>query len=164
VEWKKDGRSVNTSIKSSACRLPTKGIAGNGCVLLNWQTEQRLLEAISSQIQRLKPDNIPKPPYTTAILHSSAPKPSVKSAKSKSKVLASATPKVQGSCCLPIPPVPHPPLVSRVSPYSPALVTGVLIDTVKAGMNANEGAGVGAAGPGGGGVGKGKRKVVRVRG
>ena len=59
----------------------------------------------------------------------------------------------------PSPPQPHPPLTSRVSPYSPAIPSGVLIETLKAGMNAQEGA------PAiGGGGGKGKRKVVRVRG
>ena len=56
-----------------------------------------------------------------------------------------------------------------MSPYSPAISTGVLIETVKAGMAgaAAEGSMGGAgAGPGGAaaGAGKGKRKVVRVRG
>lgn len=68
---------------------------------------------------------------------------------------------------LPVPPEPHPALASRVSAYSPALSTGVLIETIKAGMNAQE-ANTAAAGPGGGGpfpgMQKGKRKVVRVRG
>lgn len=54
--------------------------------------------------------------------------------------------------------MPHPPLANRVSPYSPALVSGVLVETVKAGMNAPD-PGMGAMGGG-----KGKRKVVRVRG
>ena len=76
--------------------------------------------------------------------------------------------KNQGKRRLPLPPTPHPPPASRISPLSPALVSGVLIETVKAGMNATEGAG-GPAGPGavpgaGGAGGKGKRKVVRVRG
>lgn len=62
---------------------------------------------------------------------------------------------------LPVPPEPHPSLASRVSPYSPALTTGVLVETIKAGMNAQEQ----GAGPGpGGGTQKGKRKVIRVRG
>lgn len=69
---------------------------------------------------------------------------------------------------LPIPPEPLPPFASRVSPYSPAVSTGVLIETVKAGMNAQEvnagpGAGPGTPNPAGGAQ-KGKRKVVRVRG
>jgi signal recognition particle subunit SRP19 len=65
---------------------------------------------------------------------------------------------------LPIPPEPHPTLATRLSPYSPALSTGVLVDTVKAGMSAQENAGGigGSAGVSGGQ--KGKRKLVRVRG
>jgi len=58
-----------------------------------------------------------------------------------------------------------------VSPYSPAISTGVLIETVKAGMAgaaAEGGMGGAGAGPGGAAAGntagKGKRKVVRVRG
>jgi signal recognition particle subunit SRP19 len=133
--------------------------------------EKQLLEAISFQIQRLKPNNIPKPPYNTIPPHIS-PTPAQKSAKSKSKTSAPTTAtksRTQGKRRLPIPPTPHPPLANRVSLYSPALVSGVLIETVKAGMNATEGTG-GAAGagpgvgPGGAGMGKGKRKVVRVRG
>ncbi|KAH0834834.1 signal recognition particle SRP19 subunit [Lanmaoa asiatica] len=62
---------------------------------------------------------------------------------------------------LPGPPQPEPALASRVSPYSPALATGVLVETVKAGLNSQD---QGPAGPGIGGVQKGKRKVVRVRG
>jgi signal recognition particle subunit SRP19 len=66
---------------------------------------------------------------------------------------------------LPVPPEPHPPLGSRVSPYSPAISTGILIETVKAGMNAVENSAVGAspATPPAAAA-KGKRKVVRVRG
>jgi signal recognition particle subunit SRP19 len=66
---------------------------------------------------------------------------------------------------LPVPPEPEPPLGTRVSPYSPALSTGVLIETVKAGMNAQENAGNvgGGAGSTGAGGQKGKRKLVRVR-
>jgi len=71
---------------------------------------------------------------------------------------------------LPTPPTPLPPLGTRVSPYSPAISTGVLIETVKAGMAGAAAEGMGGPGPGPGGAaaggigGKGKRKVVRVRG
>jgi len=148
VEWTRNGRPINPAIK----------------------TKKQLLEAIALQIQRLKPANTPKPPYTTATPNppTPTPKPSAKSAKSKSKVSAPKPPKHQGGRRSPVPPTPHPPLASRVSPYSPALASGVLIETVKAGMNATEGAGAGGAGapgsPAGAGMGKGKRKVVRVRG
>jgi len=146
VELRKNGRLANPAIKS----------------------KKQLLEAISFQIQRLKPDNIPKPPYNTLPPHIS-PTPAPKSAKSKSAPTTATKCRTQGKRRLPIPPTPHPPLANRVSLYSPALVSGVLIETVKAGMNAAEGTG-GAAGagpgvgPGGAGMGKGKRKVVRVRG
>ncbi|CAL1708884.1 unnamed protein product [Somion occarium] len=158
VQWKKDGRLVNPAIKS----------------------KKQLLEMISIQIQMLKPDNIPKPPYTstpdTGVASDPAPAASKAAAKGKqpaSKTAGKGTSSTAISSTiastkksgrqLPSPPAPHPPLSSRVSPYSPALVSGVLIETVKAGMSAQESGGVG--GPGGGmGGGKGKRKVVRVRG
>lgn len=85
----------------------------------------------------------------------------------KSKSPAARQSKQIGGRQLPIPPEPHPPLASRVSPYSPAISTGVLIETVKAGMNATETPAAGAV-PGVPGIPagaqKGKRKVVRVRG
>lgn len=136
-------------------------------------TEKALLEAVSSYIQRLKPDNIPKPPYNTSTPADPAPAQTpvpAKSAKAKGKApeKAAAPPKHQGNRRLPAPPSPNPPLINRVSQYSPAIASGILIDTVKAGMNATEGAGAPGAAPGaaGGaaGAGKGKRKVVRVRG
>ncbi|KAF9005416.1 hypothetical protein BDQ17DRAFT_1408193 [Cyathus striatus] len=65
---------------------------------------------------------------------------------------------------LPIPPEPLPPLANRVSAYSPALSTGVLIDAVKAGMNSSENPALGSPSAAPGGMQKGKRKVVRVRG
>jgi signal recognition particle subunit SRP19 len=56
-------------------------------------------------------------------------------------------------------------LSNRISEFSPALSSGVLIDTVKAGMNAAPAEGVPPGMPGmPAGAGKGKRKVVRVRG
>jgi len=154
VELKRNGKFMNPAIKS----------------------KKQLLEAISFQIQGLKHDNIPKPPYNTSPLYTNTTS-NPKSAKSKSKTPTPTTApksKTQGKRRLPIPPTPHPPLATRLSPYSPALVSGVLIETVKAGMSATDGAGAGGAtgpgagpgagGPGGAGVGKGKRKVVRVRG
>lgn len=65
----------------------------------------------------------------------------------------------------PKPPKPYPPLAQRISAISPGIVSGVLIDSVKAGMDAMkqqqaETQNAAAAA----GVGKGKRKVIRVRG
>ncbi|THU88900.1 signal recognition particle, SRP19 subunit [Dendrothele bispora CBS 962.96] len=160
VQWKKDGRLVNPNIK----------------------TKKQLLEMICIQLQRLKPENIPRLPYNTSSSNSNPsasvaplnPNPTSSNkgkqpatAKSKSPIAPQL--KQAGGKRLPIPPEPHPPLASRVSPYSPALSTGVLIETVKAGMNAQENTqGAGGAGgpgmPGLPGMQKGKRKVVRVRG
>ncbi|KAJ4468875.1 signal recognition particle, SRP19 subunit [Lentinula aciculospora] len=166
VQWKKEGRLMNPAIK----------------------TKKQLLEMISLQIQHLKPENIPRPPYSTsspAIANPSAAAPTTNPTSSSNKGKAPATTKSKspiapqpkqnykqiGGRRLPVPPEPHPPLASRVSPYSPSLPTGVLIDTVKAGMNATENnanvPGIpGAPGSFGapGGPQKGKRKVVRVRG
>ena len=133
------------------------------------RTERLLLEMISFQIQRLKPDNIPRPPYTMQSLPVTPAVPPTK-ASTSSKGKQPAKPKGGGNIPsllpqkasrLPAPPQPEPPLASRVSPYSPALATGVLVETVKAGMNAPD---QGPVGPGLGGAQKGKRKVVRVRG
>ena len=126
------------------------------------------------QIQMQKPDNVPRPPYsTTAAAEPAEPTPPPTPAKGKqpaSKTAgkgttagtslspAAAAPHRSGSQ-LPVPPAPHPPLANRVSPYSPALVSGLLIDTVKAGMNAPDPTGGAAAGGG-----KQKRKVIRMRG
>ncbi|KAF9069512.1 signal recognition particle, SRP19 subunit [Rhodocollybia butyracea] len=161
VQWKKEGRLMNPGIK----------------------TKKQLLESISLQIQHLKPENIPRPPYSTSTSPADAslapPIPTVNKGKgpattksSKSSIAAGVPQPKQSSKQmagrrLPVPPEPLPPLASRVSPYSPALSTGVLIDTVKAGMNATESnAGVpgapGATPPAS--AQKGKRKVVRVRG
>jgi len=144
-------------------------------------------------LQRLKPENVPKPPYKTAHTPSvDSPTPAatsntstpshppakdkgkqpLSSAIAKSKSLAASHAPVvlhSGGRKLPVPPEPLPSLANRVSPYSPALSTGVLIETVKAGMNATEpGAASGTGAPGQGAVpgagAKGKRKVVRVRG
>ncbi|TFK41641.1 signal recognition particle SRP19 subunit [Crucibulum laeve] len=153
VQWKKDGRLLNPMIK----------------------TKKQLLEMLCFQIQHLKPENIPKPPYNTSpkeeivvpskSISTGASAKGKQPASIKSKSPAAPQPKQTGGRRLPIPPEPQPPLASRVSPYSPALSSGVLIETVKAGMNATETPAVGGAPPGTpGGLQKGKRKVVRVRG
>ncbi|KAG6866942.1 hypothetical protein C0991_003858 [Blastosporella zonata] len=153
VQWKKDGRLVNPNIK----------------------TKKQLLELICLQIQQMKPENIPKPPYNTTLSNVTAaitPKSTSASSKgkqpaqTKSKSPAAPQSKQIGGRRLPIPPEPLPPLSSRVSQYSPAISAGVLIETVKAGMNATEPPITGAGPPPGtpSGAQKGKRKVVRVRG
>ena len=171
VQWKKDGRLVNTAIKTSAFLSFSSSLAHVlPCVdLASRWTERQLLEMISFQIQRIKPDNLPHPPYTTLSLPVAPAVPTTKaptSSKGKQPVKPKSGGNVppllpQKASRLPAPPQPEPPLASRVSPYSPALATGVLVETVKAGMNAQD---QGPAGPGIGGVQKGKRKVVRVRG
>lgn len=126
-----------------------------------------MLEAIAFYIQSIKPELIPRPPYgttTDAEIVASPAKPAASkpksSAKGKGKAKDKAAPQPVRTR-LPQPPEPQPPLASRVSSYSPALPSGVLVDTVKAGLNAA--AADNAAAPPGM-TGKGKRKVVRVRG
>ncbi|KAI0000639.1 signal recognition particle, SRP19 subunit [Russula compacta] len=147
VQWKKDGRPVNSNIS----------------------TKKQLLETIAFQIQRVKTDNVPHEPYTYP---QPVPPPTAKPTKSKTGV-GKSTGGAQASKAksklkfsqragrpLPSPPEPLPALKSRVSSHSPALPAGVLIDAIRAGMNATEGQGAIGGIPGG----KGKRKVVRVRG
>lgn len=156
-------------------------------------TEKQLLEQISLAIQKLKPDNIPRPPYNTdsvaSLPSASSPAPTTtqktptpagvsKGKQPAVKVNGKSTPASAATASIapppprtanehnrqpkpPVPPLPHPSLSSRVSAYSPALPSGVLIEAVKAGMNAQEAGGPAIGGPGGG---KGKRKVIRVRG
>ncbi|KAI0088871.1 signal recognition particle, SRP19 subunit [Irpex rosettiformis] len=154
VQLKKDGKLVNPRIRN----------------------KKELLEFISLQIQLAKPDNVPRPPYITSSSNvsqpPSEPTPAPTPTPAKGKQPASKTAgkgatsgttvapsSVIATKKLPAPPAPLPPLASRVSPFSPALVSGVLVDTVKAGMNAPDPISGGL----GGGGGKGKRKVVRVR-
>lgn len=153
----------------------------DGRVLLT-HVEKQLLEMLAQQIQLFKPDLVPKPPYTsepsevapappTDAARPSTPQPA-SSAKGKASAAKGKAPSMPAAISSapapprknqsqrpkpPVPPAPWPPLTSRVSPYSPALPSGVLVDTVKAGMSAQE------AAPGIAGGGKGKRKVVRVR-
>jgi signal recognition particle subunit SRP19 len=127
------------------------------------QTEKQLLEMVGFQIQRAKPEfNIPKPPYTLAEPAPTEAPPPKSSKKKGDKGKAPAKVKRTG-IPLPVPPEPTPPLTSRLSPYSPSIPSGMLIDAVKAGMTAQaqESAAAAAANPG---AAKGKRKVVRVRG
>jgi len=137
---------------------------------------------ICFQLQHIKPENVPKAPYNTTNTNGTGPdsasaKPNSNNnsatsnkgkqpAAMKSKSPAAPQHQQRGGRRLPVPPEPHPPLGSRVSPYSPAISTGVLIETVKAGMNAVENSAIGGppGGPPAGGAAKGKRKVVRVRG
>ncbi|KAL1744158.1 signal recognition particle, SRP19 subunit [Schizophyllum fasciatum] len=154
VQWKQDGRFLNSAV----------------------QTKKQLLEMISFQIQRTKPENIPKPPYNTKKEVAEPPKPAQQpSAASKGKQPATGSKfksadvppgpaKRSGGRALPVPPEPLPPLVERVSPLSPALASGVLIETVKAGLSAQEKepAQAGASNANAA-AGKGKRKVIRVR-
>jgi signal recognition particle subunit SRP19 len=179
VQWKKDGKLVNPVIK----------------------TKKQLFEMICYQLQLLKPENIPKPPYNLGKLPipippsqkasdgpqtqppSSNPTPTTNAPKGKvSGGKHKTTQSHQGPVTkrdgtdpsnnlpkpvkrrVPIPPDPYPPLSSRLSAYSPVVASGMLIDTVKAGMSAQAEASSSAAGANmPGGMAKGKRKVVRVR-
>ncbi|EMD34679.1 hypothetical protein CERSUDRAFT_116869 [Gelatoporia subvermispora B] len=161
IQWKKDGNPMNPAIR----------------------TKKQLIEMLALQIQLVKPDLVPKPPYTsepseiasapTASPQPAAPQPVSTKGKGLAKGKAAPTPAAISTGPTPasarnqpqsqrtkppVPPAPWPPLASRVSPYSPALPSGVLVETVKAGMTQE-----GPPGIGGGGGGKGKRKVVRVR-
>jgi len=147
VQWKKDGRPVNSTIK----------------------TKKQLLETISFHIQQEKTDNVPCLPYTYPL---PVPPPNVKTTKSKagagkstaggqvSKAKSNPTFSQPTGRPLPSPPEPRPALKSCVSAHSPALPSGVLIEAVRVGMNTTDGQGAAGGIPGG----KGKRKVVRVRG
>ncbi|KAJ7089257.1 signal recognition particle, SRP19 subunit [Mycena belliarum] len=166
VQWKKDGRLMNPAIR----------------------TKKHLLESIALRIHQAKPA-APAPPTPSPSASSpsasppapssgkgkqpSAPapkKPAVAPASATANVKSKSKPPAKAHRTAPTPPLPLPPLAARVSPYSPALASGVLVDAVKAGMAAQAQeaaqAPVGAAPgqPGGAGAGKGKRKVVRVRG
>ncbi|KAJ7033150.1 signal recognition particle, SRP19 subunit [Mycena alexandri] len=178
VQWKKDGRLMNPAIR----------------------TKKLLLESIAARIQTLKPQFVPVPPFHPTSSPSTSPNPNSnatpsasgkakqtnsapapKTAKSKSTAGSGSTKAKEAKAKTretPAPPHPHPPLAQRVSPYSPALATGMLVDAVKAGMaaQAQEAAAAAAApgvpgqgqvgGPGQGAQGaqKGKKKVIRVRG
>ncbi|KAJ7201708.1 signal recognition particle, SRP19 subunit [Mycena pura] len=149
VQWKKDGKLVNPMLK----------------------TKKLLLQQIAAHIQSVKPQHKPVPPFQPALNTTPAPTPAPASKSGKGKQLLATAPKKRSATRqAPAPPLPHPPLATRVSPYSPALASGMLVDAVKAGMAAQaQEVAVGAGQPGtvgqqGPGMQKGKRKVVRVRG
>jgi hypothetical protein len=163
-------RMVDRSMRiSEQVCPPSRTGASRESQLSSPRAEKQLLETISFQIQRVKTDNIPCEPYTYPL---PVPPPTAKPTKSKiatgkstavaqpSKAKSKPKPPQRVGCPLPSPPEPQPALKSRVSAHSPALPSGVLIDTVRAGMNAPDGQGAVGGIPGG----KGKRKVVRVRG
>jgi len=143
--------------------------------LVNHQftTKKKLLEGLGRAVQRIRPDLVPKEPFNFAKpVHADAlPPQKSKSLKgkapahepaSKSSVTSS---KPNGRTAQP-PSVPD--LAQRVSTYSPLVVSGMLLEAVKAGMQAQETnappAIPGAPAPGTpAAMGKGKRKVVRVR-
>jgi signal recognition particle subunit SRP19 len=134
-------------------------------------------------VQRTKPDLVPREPYTYAHEASTAlvVAPKDKSDKGKGKgparapAPAPAKPAAPAASVaerpngrVPLPPSPAPPLPQRVSQYSPAIETGTLVETIKAGLTAQESAAAAAAPgtPGAqvpGGAAKGKKKVIRVR-
>ncbi|KAH8115976.1 signal recognition particle, SRP19 subunit [Phellopilus nigrolimitatus] len=156
VQLKCDGRSANERIK----------------------TKKQLLEVITFYIQTIKFELTPKPPFGTPSSSGApdasastaakpppapkskqgAPKPSTKGkGKAPDRAKDKDNARTAARARLPQPPEPQSPLARRVSAYSPALPSGVLVDTVMAGLRARGGAPPGAGG-------KGKRKVVRVRG
>lgn len=175
MQWKRDGRLVNPSITSSKTALLVSTLSTVGLSHShNPSSERLLLEGISYQIQRLKPELIPKTPYTyptPKLPPTSQPKliasgrgkqPQHKSKQAaQSSTTTTANKRSNPGCRLPVPPEPQPALNNRLSTYSPAIAAGILIDTIKAGMSAAEGGGTGGPVPNLGG--KGKRKVVRVR-
>ena len=123
--------------------------------------EKELLETVSLYIQSVKPELVPKPEDATSV-DSKLDTKAAKLATSKSK----ANQEKKGKQANPKPlnisrrrRLPQPPDTQCLSQYSPALSSGVLVETIKAGMNANADAPALPAGAGG----KGKRKVVRVR-
>lgn len=142
--------------------------------VISLDAEKQLIEAIAFYIQSVKPELIPKPTPSTTVSSPAEPDtvqskhPSFTRSKqqvpTKGKAKAKSGPsekRIQKAVPQrPHPPEPLPPLASRISAYSPALPSGVLVDTIKAGMNAAAAENA-AAGPLAGG--KGKRKVVRVR-
>jgi signal recognition particle subunit SRP19 len=84
---------------------------------------------------------------------------------SSSKVTSTPSKHKQRKIKTPRPPRPLPPLAERISALSPALEAGVLIDAVKAGMDAmKEQRAEAQNAAASAGLGKGKRKVVRMRG
>jgi signal recognition particle subunit SRP19 len=123
-------------------------------------SEKQLLEVIAGLIQQRRPELIPgtsqQKENTDVVL-------SDPHASSSSKPPRAPSKHQKRKIRTPAPPKPYPPLPQRISAFSPTLVSGVLIDAVKAGMDAMKQQQADAQGAAAG-VGKGKRKVVRVRG
>ncbi|KAJ7150985.1 signal recognition particle, SRP19 subunit [Mycena crocata] len=150
VQWKKDGKLMNPQIR----------------------TKKLLLESIAARIQQIKPQSKPVPPFHPSPASATPPPAAAPTTSGKGKQPSVPAPKKPSAVRpAPAPPLPHPPLAARVSPYSPALASGMLVDAVKAGMAAQAQEAAAAAGSPGApgqqgpsGVQKGKRKVVRVRG
>jgi signal recognition particle subunit SRP19 len=125
-------------------------------------SEKQLLEVIAGLIQQRRPELIPgtSPPKESTEVAASEPH-----ASSSSKPQRAPSKHQKRKIRTPAPPKPYPPLPQRLSALSPTLVSGVLIDAVKAGMDAMKQQQADAQGAAAAaGVGKGKRKVVRVRG
>ncbi|EJD39192.1 signal recognition particle, SRP19 subunit [Auricularia subglabra TFB-10046 SS5] len=115
------------------------------------KTKRQLVERLAAVVQMAHPEWVPK----GVDAEEKAGGPSSSSAqKGKAKGRRHAGP-----------PEPWPPLAQRVSPYSPALEAGMLVEAVKASLQAPQATDAhGNPVPVPGGVGKGKKKVIRVRG
>jgi len=151
VLWKENGRLLHPHLK----------------------TKKQLLEAISRQIQRTDPSLIPTPDQlrSAATHQPDAGAPSTSSSSKKPAATNKPKTKPKNGAKPTEPPSPLPEIGQRLPPWSPALETGVLLETMKVALGQaekGEGAGAGPGAPGGPGgagtAGKGKRKVIRVRG
>ncbi|KAG8727304.1 hypothetical protein FRC12_022615 [Ceratobasidium sp. 428] len=123
--------------------------------------EKRLLEAIATQIQTHKPDQVPTP-------ESSVPtRPPPKTTPTKGQP---SFPVQRKAFKAPQAPQPWPKLQDRVSPYSPMIDAGIYVDAVSNALAAEKKGAESVAGAAPGqqqaqaGGGKGKKKVIRVRG
>jgi signal recognition particle subunit SRP19 len=121
--------------------------------------EKRLLEAIAAILHTARPDLVPRTEQRAP--HVAEAAESSQQASTSKKVST----KKRRNRPRPQPPQPWPEIGERFPEVSPALESGLLIDAVKAGLDAmkqQQAEAQQTAGPSG--VGKGKRKVVRVRG
>ena len=124
--------------------------------LSNDLPEKRLLEAIAAILHTTRPDLVPRPEQRT---------PHVAESSQQASTSKKVPTKKRRNRSRPHPPLPWPDIRERLPEVSPALESGLLIDAVKAGLDAmkqQQAEAQQTAGPSG--VGKGKRKVVRVRG
>jgi signal recognition particle subunit SRP19 len=134
IQLKMNGRIMNQSIK----------------------TKKQLLEAIAAVIQRTNPTQKPLPEDFAAKADDKED-PHVQDEPTK----FGSGRKIRKRTPLPQPPEPLPSLSQRLSPRSPLIESGVLIDALKAATGSQKGIAGKEAGPS---AGKGKRKIVRVRG